>query len=153
MRYRDDKRRRRTRKQATKRLRKIENALMDAQLVSAKNAFIEKFTCCEILYKSMLADFKKEKGSCVDEKNLKIDMKELPSVIRYAGLSIDKNKVLDPLFSSSGQYIKRNKKSAKQLRNAIVHKLSVEDMEEVRDRKSDLLELMNSFIEEVRNNK
>ena len=142
----DEKRRRNSRKKATRALRKVEVALQNNDLRQAKNDFLECFTKCELLYKSVLTDYITEKKQEISEEKLVLDMTVIPAVMRYAGVTMNKDTLLDPLFSSTDPYKRRNAKSAKQLRNGLVHRLSVEDMEEVLMRRECLITLMNNFI-------
>lgn len=142
----DEKRRRNSRKKATRALRKVEVALQNYNLRQAKDEFLEHFTKCELLYKSVLTDYKTEKKQDISEEKLVLDMSVIPAVMRYAGITMNKDTLLDPLFSSTDPYKRRNAKSAKQLRNGLVHRLSVEDMEEVLMRRECLITLMNNFI-------
>lgn len=127
-------------------MRKVEVALQNDNLRQAKDDFLEHFTKCELLYKSVLVDYKTEKKQDISEEKLVLDMTVIPAVMRYAGVTMSKDALLDPLFSSTDPYKKRNTKSAKLLRNGLVHRLSVEDMEEVLMRSEYLITLMNNFI-------
>jgi hypothetical protein len=77
-------------------------------------------------------------------------MKEIPAALKYAGYTID-NDVLNVLFAGSGKYRKRGSKSAKQLRNAIVHNVSEPDILEICHRYEQLHHAMDSFLGYFRN--
>lgn len=107
--------------------------------------FLEKFTLCEICCKAILKEYKKNNKTFSSEKNLKLNMREIPAALKFAGYSIEEE-ILSIVFSSSGNYMKRGSKSAKQLRNGIVHNLSESDIEEVCKRYIFLCTAMDSFL-------
>ena len=107
--------------------------------------FLEKFTLCEICCKAILKEYKKNNKTFSSEKNLKLDMREIPAALKFAGYSIEEE-ILRLIFAGSGNYTKRGCKSAKQLRNGIVHNLSESDIEEVCKRYTCLCATMDSFL-------
>lgn len=146
----DEKRGKKSREKAIRALFKVEKALQNRSLKLAKDDFLERFTKCELLYKSLLLDYKMEKNQDIAEEKMVINMTVVPAVMKNAGLSMSKETLLEPLFSSKDSYKKRGTKSAKLLRNGIVHKLSIEDMEEVLLRVEYFAQLMNTFTETIR---
>ena len=69
-------------------------------------------------------------------------MKSIPAAFNKFGYEID-NHILGSIFGGSK---KRGQKSAKKLRDCIVHSLSEEDIKEVIERKDSLYSSMNAFL-------
>lgn len=129
-------------KKAKEKLTKVQDFLADPKVSFEKDRFIEKFILCEIAYKTLLIEYKKSKNEQVDQKNLKLHMKTIPLVLKFAGIDIGEH-VLKSIFSSQGN---RNNKSAKQLRDAIVHNLSIPDINEVYLRRNKLNSYLDEFL-------
>ena len=142
-------------KKKKKRINAMKNArkaLSDAQQVSAnlvtiseRREFIDKFTLCEITCKSLIISNQKYNGTYKKDAEIRLLLKSIKAAISYAGLTIPEH-ILNGVFSSTGNYRKRNSKSAKLLRNGIVHALNKEDINEVHNRYIALMQVMDDFL-------
>lgn len=128
-------------KKIEKKLLKRNEYLADRKKRNAKNAFIEKFVLCEICCKSLIADAEK-----VDIEKVKLYMPSIRKAMKKYGYTFDEDK-LKMLFSGkSDVFIKRGSYSAKNLRDSIMHDMSVESMQEVFDREKELHKLMDDYL-------
>ena len=110
--------------------------------VQVKDEFLAKFTLCEIACKSVIDYYKKTQNESADIKEIKLDMRSIPFAFAKFHYDIDKH-ILSDIFGASK---KRGQKSAKKLRDCIIHALSEEDIREVIDRKDYLYSNMDAFI-------
>jgi len=125
------------------RLLKVKTILENTAVCMAKNDFVEKFILCEIAYKTLLREYKISRNERYTEEKLTINMKQISSVLRFFSIQIESN-ILSHIFSSKEK--RRGQKSAKLLRNGIVHSLDAGDMLEVFRRQNELQSYMNSFL-------
>ncbi len=119
--------------------------LANAQYMQAKDEFLSMFVLCEIACKSVIEQYKKAINETVELNSIKLDMRSIPPAFSLFQYEIEKH-ILSSIFGASK---KRGKKSAKKLRDGIVHNLSEEDIKEVMDRKEELLEHMNAFLKTI----
>ena len=126
--------------------------LSDARITSAdltiqeqRRDFIDRFTLCDVTCKAVLETHEMANGTNNSESKIYLDMRRIPSAMNYVGLSISKLG-LNGIFGGSGQYNKRGKKSAKKLRDGIVHAMNKEVINEVVERYADLRGLMDGFL-------
>lgn len=129
---------------------KKETIIKCQEQTSCRHKFLDEFVLCEIACKAVVSMYRKNNRTFTSERDLKLDMKEIPAAMKYAGYSID-NDVLNVIFAGSGPYRKRGTKSTKQLRNAIIHNLSEPDIQEMRNRYEYLHNVMNTFLDSFRN--
>ena len=131
-------------------LEKKETFIKNQEQTVCRYQFLDEFVLCEVVCKSVVSMYRKNNKTFTSEKDLKLDMKEIPAALKYAGYVIDLD-VLNPIFAGSGNYRRRGSKSAKQLRNAIIHNLSEPDVLEMYNRYEYLHNTMNSFLNYFRN--
>lgn len=125
-----------------KKFEKAQSVLTNSQYVQAKDEFLSKFALCEIACKSVIEYYKKAQDESMDIKDIKLDMRSIPAAFAKFHYDIDKH-ILTDIFGASRI---RKKKSAKKLRDGIVHALSEEDILEVIDRRTFLYSVMDSFL-------
>lgn len=127
---------------ALRKLQKIETYLQDNERKFAKDAFLEKFMICETVCKSVISDYYAQRNEIIDEKDITLDMRTIPHALKKARIIVDMT-VQNKLF------IKKEtpgEKSAKILRHRIAHSMSIDDMEEIFNRRDELILLMDSFL-------
>lgn len=130
-------------KRATyKKFEKALSVLTNSRYVQVKDEFLSKFALCEIACKSVIEYYKKAQDESVDIKDIKLDMRSIPAAFSKYNYDIDR-RILTTIFGSDK---KRGKKSAKKLRDCIVHALSEEDILEVIARKEYLYSVMDTFL-------
>ena len=128
-----------------KRLAAARTEASDAGSQSIRREFIDKFTLCDVTCKSVLEFYAKAKGTYKPGSFINLDMRIIPHAMNFFKLTIPQH-VLNGVFGGSGQYKKRGTKSAKKLRDGIVHAMNKEDIGEVVTRNTDLNNLMDAFL-------
>lgn len=108
----------------------------------AKNVFIEKFVLCEIATKSVLSYYYKVNGKEKADKNIELGLNTIKPALHLAKYDIA-DEVLEKMFKAK---MKRGERSARDLRNGIVHDLAVRDIQEVISRKDELFNLMDNYL-------
>lgn len=130
-----------------KRLKKIESCLGDKRKCEAKDQFLEKFMVCETICKRILDAYYTSKGKKKAMRDIKLNLTDIKAAMKYAGYIITDNALLGDVFSSED---KRGSKSAKSLRNGIVHSLQIEDINEVFNRHSFLMLRMDAYLQLIK---
>lgn len=131
--------------QVNKRLTGVNSLLSNSQVRRNKNIFLEKYMQCELACKLLLVDYHQKKASpkTVEYKEGKIRFSSVRAACQDAGVTVPED-VIKRVFSSAD---KRGSKSAKKLRDSIVHEMSVQDIKEVNQRFTDLCEDMDAFLD------
>lgn len=133
-------------KYTMKKLQEIDAFLAQKEVRQIKNDFLEKYMISETACKVIILQYQKATGKKSKKAGLKgieLQMKTIKAAIKFAGYPIS-DSMLDIIFGASE---KRNQKSCKKLRNAIVHMMSVKDIQEVVDRHETLNAEMQQFLE------
>lgn len=128
-------------------IERIENIFNDGDTLQLLDFFKNKFNICESAYKLILLEYQKAKGNIADLKSLKLDMRQVPFVLKFAGYTFDNN-LLNELFGSTSKI--NGCKTVKILRNSITHGISDKCVEEIKERKEELFGYMNSFINNIK---
>lgn len=126
--------------------------LKEASLVSTNDkytenriAFMDKFTLCDLTCKAVLESYNKAAGKNKPNTYTNLDMRVIPAAMEYFNVGVPKH-ILSNVFGGSGNYKKRNTKSAKKLRDGIVHAMNEQDISELIKRHDELKDSMNSFL-------
>ncbi len=135
------------RMKARNRLIELEGIHKDETLKNMINSFIEKYSICEIVYKVVLKDHQRKKQDDVKDETLKVDMRQVPHALNYAGYNFD-SPLLDHLFGSKGTV---NNRSAKKLRDELIHSQNESAIQELTDREQELHGYMDDFLNKIRN--
>lgn len=130
---------------AKKRLDLAREIAEDASVVLIRRDFIDKFTLCDITCKTILEYYAEAKKIDKQGKFINLNVQKISAAMHLFDLDIPRH-VLSGVFGGSKQYRKRNSKSAKKLRDGIVHAMSKEDIQEVVQRNEELNTLMDSFL-------
>lgn len=134
-----------TRKNA---LEKIDNAtkLMSNSLKNEKRiAFLNKFVLCEIACKHIVEAYKRQTKALKPSEYITLDMRHIPAALTMYEYSIPLH-ILNDVFGGSGKYKKSGTKSAKKLRDGIMHAMSENDLAEIMEREEFLNDRMDSFL-------
>ena len=129
-----------------KKFEKAQSVLTNIQYVQAKDEFLSKFSLCEIACKSVIECYKKAQGENAKINEIKLDMRSIPAAFAKFNYDIDRH-ILTDIFGASK---KRGQKSAKKLRDCIIHALSEDDIIEVINRRLVLFSTMNSFLDIIK---
>ena len=111
----------------------------------AKDQFVEQFILCEIGIKTILSFYYKNRGEEKAIENLEMPITTIKAALKDAKITIDDD-TINKMFKAKQ---KRGARSARDLRNGIVHDLNVRDIQEVIDRKKELLSIMEIFIKKI----
>lgn len=108
----------------------------------AKNAFLEKFILCEIAIKIILTNYYKNIGEEKKVESVEMGLTTIKAALKLAGYAPDDD-MLNKMFLAKRA---RGQRSARDLRNGIVHDLSVNDIQEVVNRREELNQLLDGFF-------
>ena len=106
------------------------------------NLFVEKYILTEIAVKNVLSDYYKKKKEPKEVESIEMGITTIKAALKQAGYVIDGD-IIDKMYKAKQ---KRGEKSARDLRNGIIHDLNVKDVQEVIDRKEELDELLDIFL-------
>ena len=126
------------------RMEKIFNDVTTLQLL---DTFKNQFNICESAYKIILLEHQKAKGNIADLKSLKLDMRQVPFALKFAGYTFDNN-LLNELFGFKSKI--KGCKTVKILRDSITHGISDKCVDEIKERKEELFGYMNSFLNSLK---
>ena len=130
---------------ANTRLSVARTTATDYSILDVRRGFIDKFTLCDVACRSVLESYAKNNGTYVPGRFINLDMRTIPHAMSSLGLTIPHH-ILNGIFGGSGQYKKRGTKSAKKLRDGIVHGMNRDDISEVVARNTDLNTMMDVFL-------
>jgi hypothetical protein len=125
-------------------LERMEKCLSEYETVRMVDDFKNKFNLCETVYKLILAEHQKSKGKQPPEY-LKIDMRQVPHALSFAGYSFDKS-LLNELFGKTSL----KGMTVKKLRDKVTHGIDENAIAEITERKEELYGYMGSFLDEIR---
>ena len=134
------------RNKAKMELERLEAVYLDEDISEKINKFKEKFGVCEIVYKVILEEHQFNKTGRRSER-LKVDMKQAPYALDYAGYDFDKN-LLTHLF---GAKVKVGFRTVKKLRDSLTHSVNPKAVEELINREVELHSYMDQFLLKIRN--
>ena len=123
--------------------------LEDGNNREKKEAFIDKFSECEVYCRSILVPYYKENYPEIKEDQIGLDRKEIKVAFEERGITFDDAKLLTRLFGADD---KAGSRSCRILRNKILHEMMLSSIREVCTRSDELMSDMNSFIEQVEAN-
>ena len=124
----------------------LEAILGNKDDVDLMNSFKNRFNICESAYKTVLHEYLHDKSVTHKVQNLKLDMRQIPHALSCFGYNADSD-LLRRLFSSRAI---NGKKTAKMLRNEMTHNVSRAALTELRMRRQELFDDMDSFIEYIK---
>ena len=131
-----------TRKDASIKLEKVKALMENPTKMQKRKDFINKFVLCEIACKHIVEAYKIHKKDLKPGEYITLDMRHIPAAMALYGYNIPKH-VLSDVFGSGK---KRGHKSAKKLRDRIMHAMNEDDLNEVIDREKFLHERMDEFL-------
>lgn len=120
------------------RLKQRYTDMVDTQTI---DNFKKKFKICEDIYKIFWCEHQKAIGNDTD-KGLKIDMRQVPNALIFAGYTFERN-LLNNLFKASPT---EDGKTVKILYEAITLKTNKKAEKEILKRKEELFGYMDTFL-------
>lgn len=109
---------------------------------AVKNSFLEKFILCEIAIKIILTYYYMNIGEKKEVESVEMGLTTIKAALKLAGYVPDDD-MLNKMFLAKQS---RGQRSARDLRNRIVHDLSVNDIQEVVNRRVELNQLLDDFF-------
>lgn len=131
-----------TRKNASNKLKKAQLLMEDDMRMQKRKAFINKFVLCEIACKHIIEAYKRHKKDLKPGEHVTLDMRFIPAALNAYGYDIPRH-ILSDIFSGGK---KRGSKSAKKLRDGIMHAMNEDDLTEIVDREDFLHNRMDEFL-------
>ena len=121
----------------------LEAILSNSATVKILDEFKNKFNICETVYKIVLAEHQRRKGK--NDKCLKLDMRQVPDALLFAGYNFDRD-LLNELFGSKST----KGKTAKKLRDAVTHGIDSKAVAEIVSRNVELNAYMDEFLNVIK---
>lgn len=134
------------RNKAKAEMERLEELLSNEETMQVIDLFKNKFNVCETTYKVILAEHQTKKNK--DTGNLKLNMNQVVPALNFAGYHFDKAN-LNELFGSKSA--DNQHQTAKKLRDGITHGMDPKCVREITERKDELWEYMDAFLDEIRN--
>ena len=110
------------------------------------HTFLEKFSQCEVYVRPVLLQYYKSAGEEVRPEEIGLESKEIKDAFSEKGIYFSDKKLITRIFGAEDAL---NKSSCRWLRNKISHELMKRAIKEVCLRHTELIEDMNSFINQV----
>ncbi len=126
-------------------IERLEQYLQKTEDVKIVDAFKNRFNICESAYKIVLAKHQSCKGKQPTDF-LKIDMRQAPQALAFAGYAFDKQ-LLSDLFGAAPSAKGR---TAKKLRDGTTHSIDESAVNEIVSRKDELFGYMDTFLETIK---
>lgn len=133
------------RKQASLELERLEAILEEAETKELLDRYKNRFNLCESTYKLVLREHQ-IRTKCEIKGQLKLDMRQVPFAMQFAGYTVEKE-LLNRLFGSESS---QGKRSAEKLRDSVTHGIEQQAVDEIKARKDSLFQDMNDFLALIR---
>ena len=104
--------------------------------------FLEKFVLCEVGTKKALVKYYENKGNDKNVEAINMPIDDIRKALEFAGFDITEMSI-EKMFKKNNA---RSSKSARDIRNAIAHDWSVNDIQELIDRWDEFQEILYNYI-------
>ena len=104
--------------------------------------FLEKFVLCEAGTKRALSSYYRNAGNPKNVEDMNMPLTDITAALDEAGFDVNAMQ-LDKMFKKNN---KRGEKSARDLRNAIVHDLTAEDIDELINRWQEIQATLDLYL-------
>ena len=122
------------------------HALMSDKSFSAHILyFLEKYIECEVVCKELIVSYKATTKNPVNYDDVEIKLQTVKSAVYSKSLKIEEN-TLHRIFDATTT---KGRRSAKKLRDAIVHRMPNSELKEVHHRYKDLMNDMKVFLSAI----
>lgn len=128
-------------------IERMETIFKDVETLQLLDGFKNKFNLCESAYKIILSEHQKSKGSVAELKRLKLDMRQVPFALNFAGYAFN-TEHLNELFGGKSKI--NGCKTVKNLRDSITHGINDECVDEIKERKEELFGYMDRFLQSIK---
>ena len=106
------------------------------------STFLEKFVLCEAGTKRALSSYYRNAGTPRDVEDINMPLPDITAALDEAGFDVSSME-LDKMYKKNN---KRGEKSARDLRNAIVHDLTAEDIDELVNRWQEIQATLDRYL-------
>jgi hypothetical protein len=130
---------------AASRVNQVVSKLNNPTTKAHLNTFLIKYILCEISSKEMIVGYKSDIGRPVDYEKVKMTLTDIRCATNHYSLGLAEN-LLKRLFSSDKV---NGCRSAKKLRDSIVHSITVGNISEVDNSYTRLISDMDKFLNAV----
>ena len=132
--------------EAVKRMDDVHRAMASPEAREDYLDFIINFDICEVGYKTLLKSYLKSQGNTPAADNLTINPNQVPYVLKFADIKLNKKDVTTIFNKHDG---KTRKHEARGMRNALSHEPTAKDLAELATRKQDYINAMHHFINAI----
>ena len=132
--------------EAVKRMDDVRQAMTSPEAREDYLDFIINFDICEVGYKTLLKSYLKSQGKSPAADNLTINPNQVPYVLTFADIKLDKKDVTTIFNKHEG---KTRKHEARGMRNVLSHEPTAKDLAELASRKKDYVDAMHHFIDAI----
>lgn len=114
-----------------------------------KDAFLEKYSKCEVLCRSVLRYYLKNVGEYTNDESIGMELQDIKDALYDSSYIFEDNKLLTRIWGKGSD---KGSSSCRFLRNKITHELMGRALREVVERRVELNADMDKFIEILTNN-
>lgn len=132
--------------EAVKRMDDVRQAMTSPEAREDYLDFTINFGICEVGYKTLLKSYLKSQGKSPAADNLTINPNQVPYVLKFADIKLDKKDVTTIFNKHEG---KTRKREARGMRNVLSHEPTAKDLAELASRKQDYVDAMHHFIDAI----
>ena len=132
--------------EAVKRMDDVRQAMTSPEAREDYLDFIINFDICEVGYKTLLKSYLKSQEKSLAADNLTINPNQVPYVLKFADIKLDKKDVTTIFNKHEG---KTRKHEACGMRNVLSHEPTAKDLAELASRKQDYVDAMHHFIDAI----
>ena len=127
-------------------LNRLNKILLDRNTRELIEEFKSKFEICEILYKLILEKYNIDRKKNVKREELKLKANQAKQALKYVNFTL-KDDIINQLFGSESHVGKR---SIKNIRDSLTHSLTDSVIEELKNRKDELFNVMDYFLNMIK---
>ncbi len=114
-----------------------------------KDAFLEKYSKCEILCRPVLKDYLESIGEYTSDEDIGMNLQNIKAALSDVSYIFEDTKLLTRIW---GKGKEKGSSSCRFLRNKITHELMLRALHEVVERNDELNADMDAFIEKLTSN-
>lgn len=126
---------------AKEKLNRLMRIQSDTEMVELLDRFKNTYNVCETVYKVLLKEHQNLKGKINKNSYMKVDMRQVPHALAFAGYKFDKS-LLNELFGANSQ----KGMTVKKLRDAVTHGIDEKAVKEITEREKELFGYMHTFL-------
>ena len=130
-------------KRASTRIRQVQDKLNSGNSRHHVNTFLEKYFLSEIATKEMLVGYQTAKGEHLEYGKAEMHYDDIKNAFKHYNLGLSEELIKRLYLGKAPKGVKR---SAKKLRDSLVHGMTVQNITEVDDRYNQLITDLDAFL-------